>query len=191
MRVGLYGGTFDPAHAGHIHVAREARRRLGLDRVIWLVTPGNPLKSGAARKGLAARLDQTRRLARGPSMVVSDIEAGIGLTYTLDTVRWFRRRFPRVRFVWIMGADGLATFHLWRGWRDLAAEIPVAIIARPGAAVRARFAPMARRFAAARLPESRALGLADQAPPAWVYLTAPFQSVSSTALRQGRSAGGA
>lgn len=183
MRVGLYGGSFDPAHGGHAHVAQTARKRLGLDRVIWLVSPQNPLKHHSARDRYAARLVGAARHAVGPSMIVSDIEARLGLAYTVDTVRWFRHRYPAVRFVWIMGADGLAGFHRWKGWVDLMRIVPVAVISRPGVALRSRLSPAARRFAFARL--SRSLGMPTFArPPRWLYLTARFDPTSSTALRR-------
>jgi nicotinate-nucleotide adenylyltransferase len=183
MRVGLYGGSFDPAHAGHAHVARTALRRLGLDRVIWLVAPRNPLKPAKAAHNLDARVGIAAKQARGPSMIVSDLEARVGSRHTIDTVRWLKTRFPRVHFVWIMGADSLAGFHRWKGWTDLMAEIPVAIVSRPGFAIKSRHSPAARRFAHARQPQAAALSLALSRPPAWVYLTAPFSPVSSTDLR--------
>ncbi len=186
MTVGLYGGSFNPVHAGHLHVARIALRRLGLDRVVWLVSPQNPLKPKAGTADLDARLAETRRLAHGPSMIISDIERRIGTRYTLDTVRWLKARFPRVRFVWIMGADSLASFHRWRGWADLAREVPIVVISRPGAATRSRFSPLARRFAGSRLVPGAAGTLAARAPPAWIYLPAPFHTISSTALRDSR-----
>jgi nicotinate-nucleotide adenylyltransferase len=186
MRVGLYGGSFNPPHQGHAHVAEVAMRRLRLDRVIWLVTPGNPLKDAGALDPLSERMAQVRALAPEPSMIVSDIESRIGSRYTVDTVRWFKARFAGVKFVWIMGADNLAGFHRWKGWRDLMAETPVAVVSRPGVALRSRFSPMARSFAKSRLPAERAAVLADTTPPAWVYLPAPFRFVSSTALRDSR-----
>lgn len=189
MAVGLYGGSFNPVHRGHAHVARTALRRLGLARVIWLVSPGNPLKGPEAAGDLAARLADAARMARGPAMRVSDIERRIGTRYTLDAVRWLKARHPSARFVWIMGADGLADFHRWRGWAALAREVPIAVVSRPGAARRAVFSPMARRFAAFRVPERAAPTLAGRAPPAWTYLTAPFHDISSTRLRQSRRDG--
>ena len=186
MAVGLYGGSFNPVHAGHLHVARTALRRLGLDRVIWLVSPQNPLKPSTGTADLDARLVETRRLAQGPSMIISDIERGIGTRYTLDTVRWLKARFPGVRFVWIMGADSLAGFHRWRGWADLAREVPIIVISRTGAATRSRFSPLARRFAGSRLAPSAARTLAARTPPAWIYLPAPFHAVSSTEVRDSR-----
>ena len=182
MSVGLFGGSFDPAHEGHALVAETALKRLGLDRVIWLVSPGNPLKPRAPA-GLARRMASARAFARPPSMVVSDIESRIGQRYTIDTVRALKARFPAVRFVWIMGADSLLGFHRWRGWTQLMHEVPMAIITRPGSAIRSRLAPAARRFARARLPSSRAHRLAFARPPAWIFLRAPWSFASSTALR--------
>jgi nicotinate-nucleotide adenylyltransferase len=187
MKVGLYGGSFDPAHEGHAHVARTALARLGLDRVIWLVSPRNPLKGAAA--GLPARMAGARAQARGPRMTVSDAETRMGTRYTFDTLRVLQARFPGVHFVWIVGADNLASFHRWRGWTQILRSVPVAVIARPGEALRSGLSPAARRFSAARRPASAARRLALMSPPAWIYLPAPLKFVSSTALRQA-SAGG-
>ena len=186
MAVGLYGGSFNPVHEGHAHVAETALKRLGLARVVWIVSPRNPLKAAGATPPLEARLSRVRGRARGPSMIVSDIERRIGALYSIDAVRWLKARFPAVRFVWIIGADSLATLHLWRGWAALAREVPVAVVSRPGAAIRGRRSPFARRFAAFRLPAAAARTLAGRRPPAWIYLTAPYHFVSSTALRNSR-----
>lgn len=185
MRVGLFGGSFDPPHAGHAHVAETALLRLGLDRVIWLVSPGNPLKAGSAP--LAGRLEAARELAAkaagGRAMIVSAAEGRLGSRYTIDTVRVLQARFPGVRFVWIMGGDNLAQVHRWRGWTQLFASVPIAVVARPGALLEGRFSPAARRFAARRLPGRAARLLPIAAPPAWTYLRAPLNPASSTALR--------
>jgi nicotinate-nucleotide adenylyltransferase len=183
MRVGLYGGSFNPAHEGHAHVARVALRRLGLDRIIWLVSPGNPLKGLRGAEGLERRLAEAAAQARGPRMIVSDVERRLGARYTLDTVRLLKARFPSVRFVWIIGADNLASFHAWRGWTQILHELPVAIVSRRQSAVESRFSPMARRFAGSRLAPGAARRLATAPPPAWIYLTAPLNPASSTALR--------
>ncbi len=182
MRVGLFGGSFDPAHEGHAHVAETALRRLGLDRVIWLVSPGNPLKPRAPAE-LGRRMASARQVAAAPAMIVSDAETRLGVRYTIDTVRALKARHPGVHFVWIMGADSLLGFHRWRGWTELMAEVPMAVIARPGSAIRSRLAPAARRFAFARRPSgaSRLLPLAK--PPAWTFLRGPWNFTSSTALR--------
>ena len=135
MRVGLYGGSFNPAHDGHAHVAETARKRLGLDRVIWLVSPQNPLKSSRDTAPLAERMAGVRRQARDRGMVVSDVETRMGSQYTIDTVRALKARYPGVSFVWIMGADSLATFHRWKGWTQIMREVPVAVISRPWASL--------------------------------------------------------
>lgn len=192
MRVGLFGGSFDPAHPGHAHVAETARTRLGLHRVIWLVSPQNPLKPQASSP-LASRLASARRQAFGPSMVVSDLETKIRARYTIDTLRWFSARFPGVRFVWIMGGDNLHQLSRWRGYADILRTVPVAVVARPGGTaaqlLAGRLSVAARRFGQARLPP-RAAGLLPQAtPPAWVYLEGPLHGASSTALRNAERRG--
>jgi nicotinate-nucleotide adenylyltransferase len=184
-RVGLYGGSFNPAHEGHAHVAETARRRLGLDLVVWLVSPQNPLKSSQVTAPLATRMASARAQARGPSMVVSDLETRLGVTYTVDALRLLKARYPSVRFVWIMGADSLATFHHWRGWPQILRTVPTAVIARPQLSLRAQLAPAARRFADARIPAEAAHRLADMTAPAWVFLEGPLNFQSSTALREG------
>ena len=184
MKVGLYGGSFNPAHEGHAHVAETAKRRLGLDRVIWLVSPQNPLKGRHETAGLAERMAGARELAEGPGMIVSDAETLLGSAYTIDVVRALKARFPRVKFVWIMGADSLATFHRWRGWTQIMQEIPVAVVSRPWISLKSRFSPAALRFARYRWPSSSALGLAGSKPPAWVFLFGRFNFMSSTALRE-------
>jgi nicotinate-nucleotide adenylyltransferase len=182
MKVGLFGGSFDPAHEGHALVAETALTRLGLDRVIWLVSPGNPLKPNAPAE-LGRRMASARAQARGLRMIVSDAESRIGQRYTIDTVRALKARFPRVHFVWIMGADSLLGFHRWRGWTELMHEVPMVIVTRPGSAIKSRLAPAARRFAHSRLPSGRSRRLALASPPAWTFLRAPWSYASSTALR--------
>jgi nicotinate-nucleotide adenylyltransferase len=188
MRVGLFGGSFDPAHRGHAHVARTALVRLGLNRVIWLVSAGNPLKTSSLAADPSGRMASARAQAHGPSMLVSDVETRIGTRYSLDTLRILKARFPGVRFVWLIGADSLADFHRWRGWTDIFRSVPIAVVARPGAGPRAWSSPAARRFAHARRAAGQASELALTAPPAWIYLPAPLKHVSSTALRRRRSA---
>ena len=187
MRVGLYGGSFNPVHDGHVQVARTALTRLGLDRVLWLVTPGNPLKAKQSAADLDERMDGVRRAATGPSMIVSSLEARTGSAFSVDTIRVLQARYPGVHFVWIMGADNLAGFHRWRGWPDIMRTIPVAILARPGSVLTGLFSPAARRFAHARLRVGQAKLLALKGPPAWIYLPMPLNSQSSTAIRAGRS----
>lgn len=184
MRVGLFGGSFNPAHEGHAHVAETARRRLNLDKVIWLVSPQNPLKSSHETADVAERMAAARTYARGPDMIVSDAETKLGSQYTIDTIRALKRRFPKVRFVWIMGADSLAGFHRWRGWTQIMREIPVAVVSRPWIALKSRFSPAALRFRPFRRPSGDAMGLAEMTPPAWVFLRGRFNYQSSTKLRE-------
>lgn len=188
MRVGLFGGSFNPAHDGHAHVAETALRRLELDRVVWLVSPQNPLKDANQTAPLEARMASAREAARpaGPAMVVSDFETRVGTAWTVDTIRALRARHPGVRFVWLMGSDNLAGFHRWRGWTDIMRSVPVAVVARPGNLLDSRTAPAARRFSAFRIPADQARLLPALEAPAWTYLTAPLNPRSSTAIRAGR-----
>ncbi len=183
LRVGLLGGSFDPAHDGHLHISRIALRRLQLDRVWWLLSPGNPLKADAP-----APLE--RRLAAAdavlddhPRIEATGIERDLGTVYTVDTVRALRALYPAVRFVWLMGADNLSQFHRWRHWAEIMHSLPVCVLARPGEQVRAGLSTAARRFAAMRLPEYEAAALPFRAPPCWTLLTHPTSPLSSTALR--------
>lgn len=184
MRVGLFGGSFNPAHEGHAHVAETARRRLKLDRVIWLVSPQNPLKPTHETAELAERVEGARRLARGPNMIVSDAETKLGSQYTIDTLRVLKAMHPGVHFVWVMGADSLAGFHRWRGWTQIMREVPVAVISRPWVSLKSRVSPAARRFARFRRASAHAQSLPGAQPPAWTFLRAPLNFTSSTALRE-------
>lgn len=188
MRVGLFGGTFDPPHKGHVHVATTAMRRLGLDRIWWLVSPQNPLKSRQA-DDLDRRMRAVAALADRPGMVVSDIEARLGINRTMDLLTVLRARHPDIHFVWIMGADNLATIHRWGHWREIFASIPIAVIARPTDAIRARLSPAAQIYSRSRWPETQSRALPYQAAPAWTYLTERLHPQSSTALRALRSGG--
>ena len=187
MKVGLFGGSFNPAHDGHAHVAETALRRLGLDRVVWLVSPQNPLKDPRHSAPLADRMASARIAAdaavSGPSMIISDVETRIGTRWTIDTLRALVARHPGVRFVWLMGSDNLESFHRWRGWTDIMELMPVAVIARPDSMLESRAAPAAERYAAARHGAERARLLPYMAAPAWTYLTAPLNPRSSSAIR--------
>ncbi len=183
MRIGLYGGSFDPAHLGHRHVTLTALRRLRLDRVWWLVSPGNPLKDRTRLTPLAERCAQAAGIARHPRIAVTGFEAALGARFTVQTLRYLRRRRPGVRFVWIMGADSLATFHRWKGAAEIARLMPIAVIDRPGSTLTPLTARAARRFTAHRLPEAAALVLPDRRPPVWVFLHGPRSKLSSTAIR--------
>ena len=180
MVVGLLGGSFDPAHAGHVHITRQAKRRLGLDRVWWLVSPGNPLKVRAPAD-LARRLARAREVMQDPGVVVSDLEVRLGTLATVDTLRRLRAIYPGVRFVWIMGADNLVQFHRWSRWRDILAMVPVAVMARPGAGLAARLSVTARAYRGVEV--GRAAGLARHAAPAWSFVNLPMNAASSSGIR--------
>ncbi len=183
MSVGLLGGSFNPAHSGHLQVARLARRRLRLDQVWLLVSPGNPLKPRAGMAPLESRLAGARAAVDGRRIVATDIERVLRTRFTLDTVRALQRRFPDVRFVWLMGADGLAELPRWRRWRELARALPLLVLPRPGYNHRALAGAAARALAGARRPAREAPMLAARAAPAWIFLPAPQTAISATAIR--------
>lgn len=185
MRIGLLGGSFNPPHEGHRHISLAAVARLRLDKLWWLVTPGNPLKSAAHLPSLAERLSLAAAIASHPAIEITGFEAALPTAYAIDTVRFLRRRYPAVHFVWIMGGDNLAQFHRWRDWAGLFTALPILVLDRPDARLRALASPAARRFAAARLPECAAPSLPLSIPPAWIYLSLPLCDVSSTAIRGG------
>ncbi|GAB4542905.1 MAG: nicotinate-nucleotide adenylyltransferase [Parvularculaceae bacterium] len=186
MRIGLLGGSFNPAHDGHRHISLVALRRLALDRIWWLVSPQNPLKQAAELDDYGNRFESARAASAHPRIFVSDFERRHRLIYTIDTIRELRRRYRGVRFVWLMGADNLAGFHRWRSWREIAQRIPIAVFARPGSEIRAPFSPAARRLARWRLDETDAKLLAETPPPGWIYLTETLHPASSTAIRRAR-----
>jgi nicotinate-nucleotide adenylyltransferase len=183
MRIGLLGGSFNPPHIAHRAISLFAIKRLKLDRVWWLVTPGNPLKENGALRDLGLRAEAAREMADDPRIAVSCLESVIGTRYTVDTISYLRRRASGLRFVWIMGADNLAQFHHWENWRRIASEMPIAVIDRPPQSFRALAAPAAQALARYRLPENQAGRLADQRAPAWVFLTGMKLNLSSTGLR--------
>jgi nicotinate-nucleotide adenylyltransferase len=183
MRIGLLGGSFNPPHRAHRAISLFAIKRLRLDRVWWLVTPGNPLKDQDTLRDLEARTEAARRVADDPRIDVSCLESVIGTRYTVDTVKYLRRRASGLRFVWIMGADNLAQFHRWQNWRRMATLVPIAVIDRPPQSFRALTAPAAQALARYRLPENEARRLADHRAPAWVFLTGLKMNLSSTGLR--------
>jgi nicotinate-nucleotide adenylyltransferase len=183
-RIGLLGGSFNPAHRGHRRISLEAMRALGLDEVWWLVTPGNPLKEGAKDMApFAARFASARRMARNARIRVSDFEQREGTRFTVDTVRRLKNRHPEHRFIWLLGSDTLPNFHKWRDWRGLAREVPVAVIRRPGydsAARAARAMGWLRRFVH---PSSQASHWTDWSAPAIIFLRLPPDPTSATAIR--------
>ncbi|HZJ13093.1 MAG TPA: nicotinate-nucleotide adenylyltransferase [Methyloceanibacter sp.] len=187
MRIGLLGGSFNPAHEAHREISLTALKRLGLDQVWWLVTPGNPLKDPSKLSSLRERVEAARELARHPRIAVTGFAGGSA--YTIDLLTELKRRFPEVNFVWLMGADNLADFHRWRAWEEIFALMPIAALDRPGFRLKARAGRAAQRFAAYQVDESDARGLAYLEPPAWTILTHRLSGLSSSALRAKKANG--
>lgn len=193
LRVGLLGGSFNPAHEGHRHISLVAMARLGLDAVWWLVSPQNPLKAPAGMAPIDRRMASAKAMARHPRIVVTNIERRLSTRYTLDTVRRLAASHPKCRFVWLMGADNLAQMDKWSRWTQLFRQLPIAIVSRRPYSLRVVNCKAATVFAANRVPEERAAGLAGLLPrspakmtgPAWTMLHGPDHPGSATALRQG------
>lgn len=180
MVIGLLGGSFDPAHEGHAHITREAMKRLHLDQVWWLVTPGNPLKA-CQPAPMADRMARAQAVMRHPRVRITDLEQRLGTRFTYETLSRLQALYPGVKFVWLMGADNLAQFHHWDRWQDILRRVPVAVLARPGAGVRARLSRAAQVFRQKRLARGEALEF--RAPPVWAFLNLPMKDASSTDIR--------
>ncbi len=181
MVIGILGGSFDPAHEGHVHITREALKRMGLDRVWWLVSPGNPLKARQPAP-MADRIAYAQKLWKGdPRVVVTGLEARLKTRFTADTLKRLQEIYPGVTFVWLMGADNLASFHRWDRWREIMARVPVGVLARPGSGLRARLSPAAQIYGGNRV--ERGETLARTAAPAWVFVNVPMNDASSTEIR--------
>jgi len=186
QRIGLLGGSFNPPHEGHLLISHLAIQRLRLDRLWWLVTPGNPLKENSGLPELAERVAAARALVRDPRIAVTGLEAEIDARFTYDTIAWLVQRAPGVRFVWIMGADNLAQFHQWRHWRDIASLVPIAVVDRPGSTLRSITSRAGAALSRYRLSEHEAARLALLRPPAFLFMHGPRSPISSTALRGGK-----
>ena len=189
--IGLLGGSFNPPHVAHRMISEAALKRAGLDKVWWIVSPGNPLKRRSDTAPLAERMVLCRDVAKNPHIVVTDFEKGLQTPYTASTLAFLKTRSPLVRFVWIMGADNLATFDRWQRWREIFTLVPVIVVDRPGWRLKALASKAARAFATSRVPEADARSLALRPAPAWTFLTGPLSHVSSTALRNNARWGGA
>jgi nicotinate-nucleotide adenylyltransferase len=186
MKIGLFGGTFDPPHDAHRAACLIAMRRLGLDGVWWLVTPGNPLKDTRGLSPIEERITAAKTLANHPRIVVTGLEAAIGARYTFDAVAYLKAHCPGVDFVWIMGADNLRSFHRWENWRGIASMVPIAVVDRLGPSLYATGGTAGQALARFRIPERAAQSLPGRTPPAWVYLHGLKSPLSSTALRAAR-----
>ncbi|MEM7424101.1 MAG: nicotinate-nucleotide adenylyltransferase [Pseudomonadota bacterium] len=182
QRIGLLGGSFDPPHAGHLHITDRAFRQIGLDWIWWLVSPGNPLKKDGPAS-IDRRVDACRALVRHPRVVVTDIERHLPSAFTANTLMHLSQRYGGVRFVWLMGADNLTVFHRWEGWQWIMENWPIAVFARPGEQVRAGLSPAARQFSERRLAPEQAKALARRTEARWCLLTGPMSRSSSTAIR--------
>jgi nicotinate-nucleotide adenylyltransferase len=184
LRIGLFGGSFNPPHEGHRLASLIALHRLRLDRVWWLISPGNPLKSRADLRGLDERAALAAAIAHHPRIDVTTVEAALGSAYTVDVLRTLRARCPQVRFVWIMGADNLANFPRWQRWTDIVATVPIAVVDRPGSTLRGQQGRAASYLGRWRVPEDAAGDLANRTAPAFAFLHGPRSPQSSTALRR-------
>ena len=185
-RIGLLGGSFDPPHEGHVHITYEALKRFQLDEVWWLVSPGNPLKTRGPAP-LVERLTAARALISHPRVRVTDLETKLGTRYTAETLEALQPRYPGVSFVWLMGADNLASFDRWERWRAIFEMVPIGVLARPGDRISARMSPAARQYRSAKLRSREAGVLAHCAAPAWCFVNVPMMPISSTALRAERA----
>ena len=180
--IGLLGGSFDPAHHGHVHITKAALTRFGLDKVWWLVSPGNPLKRNGPAP-LSQRMQAAQALMRHPRVTVTDIEARLGTRHTAQTLVALRRHYPGVRFVWLMGADNLAQLHRWQDWRWIMDTVPVGVIARPDDRISARLSKAACIYGAAQLPDRASHILGRAQAPAWSFINLPMSHQSSSAIR--------
>ncbi|MEI6557857.1 MAG: nicotinate-nucleotide adenylyltransferase [Rhodospirillaceae bacterium] len=185
-RVGLLGGSFNPAHDGHREITRYALRALALDQVWWLVSPQNPLKPVTEMAPLEERLAGARAAMRHPRVLVTDLETRLGTRYTAHTLAELRCRYPRTRFVWLMGADNLSQIRRWRCWQRIFERMPVAAFGRPAYSLMALAGSAARRYLRNRVDPRSAGRLAEMRPPAWSFLRNPLHPASATAIRQSR-----
>jgi nicotinate-nucleotide adenylyltransferase len=184
QRIGLFGGSFNPAHGGHRAVALYALKHLGLDWIWWLVSPQNPLKEADGYRDYAERLKVARAVARHPRFIVTDLEQQLGTRTTAAALAALKPVLRRGHFVWIMGADSFAHLHQWNDWTDIPETLPLAILARPGFSMRALESPAALRYQSRRIPSERARDLPEAPPPAWCFIPMPLRPESSTAIRE-------
>jgi nicotinate-nucleotide adenylyltransferase len=186
LKVGLLGGSFNPAHQGHVHISLIALRQLGLNEVWWLVSPQNPLKPEQGMAPLDQRLKQARTIASDPRIRVSDLERNLGTRFTVDTAIRIKRLFPKTKFVWLMGADNLRQIPRWRRWPALFETLPIAILGRPTYSLGALAGAAARRFRRHRLMPRGFRSLASRTAPVWAFIPGPLHSGSATTIREAR-----
>ena len=182
-RIGLLGGSFNPAHKGHLHISREALARLRLDEIWWIVSPQNPLKSSDDMNDFNSRMNSAIAIADDPRIVVTKIELELGTVFTVDTLKSLREIYPEHRFVWLMGADNLRQIPKWKGWRQIFRMIPIAIFPRPAYSGRALAGKASRRFKRFRVRSTRGPRLANMRPPAWIFLRTQPNTTSATRIR--------
>lgn len=183
LRIGLLGGSFNPAHAAHLEISLTALHRLKLDQVWWLVSPQNPLKSRSGMAPLDTRLAEARKVAAHPRILVTDVESRLGTRYTADTLAALRRHYPQTRFVWLMGADNLAQFHRWQDWQGIARMMPIAVLDRPGFNLTGPQNPAGQWLSRYRVARHDAAALAGKAAPAFLLLKSKLNPLSATAIR--------
>ena len=183
LRVGLLGGSFDPPHSGHLHISKWAMKEFNLDRVWWLVSPGNPLKNDMPAD-LDRRMSACKELVNHPNIIVTDIECRLGTRFTAQTIAGLQSRYPGVRFIWLMGADNLAQFHRWQDWQWIMESVPVGVVARPSDRGSARLSKAATIYRGAMLPARASSSLANGPAPRWCFINLPMSDHSSTIIRQ-------
>ena len=186
MRIGLFGGSFNPAHKGHLHISKTALERLALDRVWWLLSPQNPLKNAADYASYEERARSARAVIDDPRIILSSFEREHGFLYSVETIRHLLRLHPRVKFVWLMGADAFAGLDRWKDWQEIMENIPVAVFDRPEYGERAQASTAAQRYGSFRLAQDAAPVLADKKAPAWCFIHQPLDNTSSTQIRAGK-----
>ncbi|MEP2780986.1 MAG: nicotinate-nucleotide adenylyltransferase [Pseudoruegeria sp.] len=182
QKIGLLGGSFDPPHAGHLHISKAALTRFGLDQVWWLVSPGNPLKTRGPAP-LQKRMEACRAMVQHPRIKITDFESRVGTRYTAQTLTALTGHYPLARFIWLMGADNLAGFHKWDRWSEIMGAVPIGVIARPGDRISARFSPAAQKYEAFRLRGRQSQLLPELLAPAWCFINVPMLPISSTEIR--------
>jgi nicotinate-nucleotide adenylyltransferase len=191
QRIGLLGGSFNPAHEGHRHISLMAMERLGLDWVWWLISPQNPLKSANGMAALEQRLDQARKVVQHPRILVTSLEQELATRYTADSLAKLTQRFASARFVWLMGADNLSQIRHWQRWEEIFSMVPVAVLARAPYSLRALSSLAALRYKGLRVSGSGIRRMTDLGPPVWTFLPIPLNSASATAIRAAQASGSA